>query len=333
MNILNELGEIASANYALQLKEPVYNAFVKLSNERKFELVSNFVQDDFAELEEVIDVFLEKSNATKSIRNILDMIMILNGRRAFFSKKQHIFDEKEKITYWINMLGTELVNSATGAYFDGAAIRGNGIVNGAKMRAAIYYILDILRYKEPYPFETPIVYFDTPCCILGRDIRYVDVYGTEDGIGYLNTTNNKYYVDLEIRNVYKYTNAITTVSLLIGDTKLYSGSRVTYQPSEPSVFTYGLYRIDVKDFKTEVRVGYCMLRENYVPSTADYDYETFGPANLYIRTLRYKGSDTNIIMPTHYESEGDIFTTVGDTTFSDTNVRRVEVPEGVTTIE
>ena len=110
MNIIGELSEIAAAKYGLQLKDPIFKAFDKLVTDPKFELIKDLVDDDFADFDNAILSYQSNNTTTKTLRNILNLIYILNGRKGFEAKRMvgHVIPEKEHMAYWIDMLGKEL---------------------------------------------------------------------------------------------------------------------------------------------------------------------------------------------------------------------------------
>lgn len=334
MRIDEEMYKIASANYGVDLKEPIFVAFDKLISESKFGLLRNFIDNDYAEIEENLSKYLNTKTTSKTLRTIMDLFMIFNGRKGFYCKQfiGHRADPDDNLGLWMNMLAQELRNSGNGSAVDGISVRGNGIVNGSKVRCAIYHIFDILRYGEPIPWTDPIYSNIVPYCILGRDIHYVQIWGTEDGVGYLNSQDNKYYIDVVITDLYKKDAPSVTITKLIGDSPLYT-NQVTDIDLSGYSFPYSLYDINVKEFTTEVTVSYNVLRDIHEPNPNDYIYEAYGPADLYIKTLYYIGTVKEVIMPEHFNNDSDSLVIIGSSTFADTDVERVYIPEGVTTIE
>ena len=144
MDILSDLSAIAAAKYGLQLKDPIFRAFDKLVQDPRFELHNTYIEDDYGEFNSKLIDFYDVNQTTKTLRDILDMVCILNGHFAKPTSRP-VYEPKETIYYWIEMLTKELVNSGTGNDFDGIPEKGSGIVNGIKIRASIYHILDILN--------------------------------------------------------------------------------------------------------------------------------------------------------------------------------------------
>ena len=101
------------------------------------------------------------------------------------------------------------------------------------MRAAIYYIFDILNCPSALYADTVTSgVMPSPYFFMGRDITQIVIHGTASGVGTLNTTDNKYYVDVEIFDILK---DVTTT--LNNKSKFKCGLRVLC-----NVFFY-IYRI------------------------------------------------------------------------------------------
>ena len=54
---------------------------------------------------------------------------------------------------------------------------------------------------------------------------------------------------------------------------------------------------------------------------------------VYVDTIMYKGTDTHLMVPEHFEHDYDTLKNIGVLTFSDSGVQKVYIPEGVETIE
>lgn len=334
MRIDEELYKIATANYGVDLREPIFVAFDKFSNDKKFELLDNFINDDYAELDTVMSTYFNNKTTSRILRSIMDMFMIINGRKGFYCKQfvGHQPDPEDNLSLWMGMLANELRNSGNGNVVEGISVRGNGIVNGSKVRRAIYHMLEILNHGTPYSVEDPVYTTQSPYCILGRDIHWIEVWGNEDGVGYLNPNDNKYYVDVEITDLYKKDSPTKTITIEIGDEPLYGVHAVEYDCSGMK-FPYSLYDIKVKDFKTDITVSYNILRDSSLPDTDDYVYELYGQADIYTKIHFYIGKDTEVLMPEHFEHEYNTVTTINPCAFTYTDVERIYIPEGVTSID
>lgn len=261
MEIHNELNQIASADYGLQLKDPIFAAYSKLVSDPKFELVQNILVDDYADFEEALRKFNKNNALNKTIRNFLDLLVILNGRKGFIAKWGSAHpqgDNTYNIAYWIDMLGKELINSGTGVYTDGVDERGSGVVNGSRMRAAMYHILDILQYKYSEFREYQIITFDSPCCIIGRDMYDIGITATTEDIGYLNPDDNKYYVDVKVKNLWRFKDE-QTITIEIGDKPLHTGSFVHKECS--LYMPFSLYTVSIDSFEGELTLSYYQIRE------------------------------------------------------------------------
>lgn len=264
MEIHKELNQIASADYGLQLKDPIFAAYSKLITDPKFELVQNILVDDYAEFEETLRKFNINNALNKTIRNFLDLLVILNGRKGFIAKTGSAHpqgDATYNIAYWIDMLGKELINSGTGVYTDGVDERGSGVVNGSRMRAAMYHILDILQYKYSEFRDYQIVTFESPCCIIGRDMYDIGITATSEDIGYLNPDDNKYYVDVKVKNLWRFKDE-QTITIEIGDEPLHKGSFI-HKECSPSM-PFSLYSISIDSFEGELTLSYYQIREEEI---------------------------------------------------------------------
>lgn len=336
----HELYKIASAKYGIDLKEPIFSVFDKFSQDPKFNLLKDFMDDDYAELDKAINRYYKDNKTCKTIRNIIDIISIINGRAAFFAKSMDgmgHYDEN-RLPKWINMLGKELINSGTKNALDGVYVNEViGKVNGARLRAAIYNIFDILKTPNPAPFENPIVNGEAPFYILGRDIAGIRVYGTEEGIGqYLPLVG--YQVVIELRDVLRRWTPTRHV-LSVGDSPLYSGHSAEYVFPEGTKHQFSLYEIKIvskelpdKVYATpEIQIHYTATRGKATANPEDYIYELYGQSNLKARTLLYTGTDTEVIVPELFETGST--EEIGIFTFSDTDVERIYIPDGVTKIE
>ena len=268
MNIIGELSEIAAAKYGLQLKDPIFKAFDKLVTDPKFELIKDLVDDDFADFDNAILSYQSNNTTTKTLRNILNLIYILNGRKGFEAKRMvgHVIPEKEHMAYWIDMLGKELLNSSNDNQNDGVAVRGSGVVNGVKMRAAIYHILDILQYNGSIYNDSWVVTLASPCCVFGRGVYRITINGTASGVGYLNPEDDKYYVDVTLRDMFMVYGVNETYTIEIGDEPLGEGDTVTFDIPNGQNLAYSLYLLTVNDFNTDVQLFYIATKEKiYIP--------------------------------------------------------------------
>ena len=268
MNIIGELSEIAAAKYGLQLKDPIFKAFDKLVTDPKFELIKDLVDDDFADFDNALISYQTNNTTTKTLRNILNLIYILNGRKGYQAKRMvgHTIPEKEHMAYWIDMLGKELLNSSNDNQNDGVAVRGSGVVNGVKMRAAIYHILDILQYDGSIYNDSWVVTLASPCCVFGRGVYRITINGTASGVGYLNPEDDKYYVDVTLRDMFMVYGVNETYTIEIGDEPLGEGDTVTFDIPNGQNLAYSLYLLTVNNFNTDVQLFYIATKEKiYIP--------------------------------------------------------------------
>ena len=283
MNIIGELSEIAAAKYGLQLKDPIFKAFDRLVTDPKFELIKDLVDDDFADFDNAILSYQTNNTTTKTLRNILNLIYILNGRKGYQAKRMvgHTIPQKEHIAYWIDMLAKELLNSSNDNQNDGVAVRGSGLVNGVKMRAAIYHILDILQYDGSIYNDSWVVTLASPCCVFGRGVYRITINGTASGVGYLNTEDEKYYVDLTLRDMFMVYGTNQTYTIEIGDEPLGEGDTVTFDIPNGQNLPYSLYLVTIEDFTTEVQLFYVATKEKtYIPGAVREKTAT-PPYNIY----------------------------------------------------
>ena len=280
MNILPELSAIAAAKYGLYLKDPIYKAFDKLLQDSRFELVQNPGVDDYAEFNNNLKIYANRNTTCTTIRYILILIQILNGRKGYYTKKTTTpLEPKDTIFYWIDMLLKEFMNSGNGYSYDNHT-RGSGVVNGIKMRAAIYYILDILNCENAlYAYAVTSGVMPSPYFFMGRDITQIVIHGTASGVGTLDTTDGKYYVDVEIYDILK--DITTTLNICLGDEALGEGE--THTITSPTYSNYGdsFYRVTVKDFNCDIETNYTFTRENEITPGAVKEKTGIPPMKFY----------------------------------------------------
>ena len=280
MNILPELSAIAAAKYGLHLKDPIYKAFDKLVQDSRFELIKNPGVDDYAEFNDKLKTYANRNTTCTTIRYILILIQILNGRKGYYTKKTTTpLEPRDTIFYWIDMLLKEFMNSGNGYSYDNYT-RGSGVVNGIKMRAAIYYILDILNCEDAlYADAVTSGVMPSPYFFMGRDITQIVIHGTASGVGTLDTTDGKYYVDVEIYNILK--DVTTTLNICLGDSALGEGD--THTITSPTYSNYGdsFYRVTVKDFNCDIETNYTLTRENEITPGAVKEKTGTPPMKFY----------------------------------------------------
>lgn len=351
MSIYNELYQIAAAKYGLQLKDPIFAAFDKLIEDPKFDLSSTVVEDDYKLFDEIMSDYYSDNKTTKTLKNILLLYMTLNGRKGYYAKHVNGHGEYDEynIAYFINMLGNELCNSNSGSDENGITERGNGIVNGSKIRSAVYYLLDILNYKFSVTNDQPVITLSTPCCIVGRDIDTVEIYGTTDGLGVFMRLEEFPTLDHPGKVVTGYgfylvmtdifTGEVIRKPIVFGDNKLYKGESATcgYEMYTPIPVPFSCYRVSIalddettNYISTDVTLKYNPIKERYVPSEDDFAYELY-LQNTAARTLFYKGDDTKVMIPETFETVPT--RSIGAFTFTGLNVTNVAIPDGVTEIE
>ena len=237
----------------------------------------------------------------------------------------------------MNRLIEQFYHSSNGLDGTGSpATPGDGIVNGTRMRSAIYNMLDILQNNNSITKEEVSFKNNKICYIAGRDLTKLKVYGNTNGVGYLDTSDNKYYIDVLILPVNQREGGTWgSFSHLLTNGPLYEGDYVEIDLTAWTLpaFPFDIYKIELKQFSTDVEIFYTATRDHYTPNVDDYIYETFGENNEYIKTLSYVGSDTELIIPEHFTSLNDTLKTLGEFTFYKTDVKRVGIPEGVETIE
>lgn len=346
MNIYRELSEIASAKYGLGLKDPIYYALAKLVEDPKFGLLHDMFNDDPADFDNYLDYYFSNETTCAVIANFMRMIWILNGRKAFYGPNEPVTPApyvnvigKDTLMYWVSMLGEELMRcgnanfSAFNAY--GIIWTGDGLINGSKIRAAMYYILEILSKSNNEVYEEPTIIANSPFCFFGRDIESVRIYGTEDGIGYLNPDDNHYYIDVTVKDVFSQ-DGIDKVneSINVGSTKLGLGYFVDLEIPVGISFSHSLYEVKVmegdKAINPEILLSYNALRDTTSANPEDYDYELYNN-NTLARTLLYKGNDEALAVPDKFE--GAPTRKLGPLTYYGKKIKKIYVIDGITTIE
>lgn len=280
MNILPELSAIAAAKYGLHLKDPIYKAFDKLVQDSRFELKKVEGQDDYAEFDTAMWSYNKATTTCTIIRNILILIQRLNGRKGYYTKKTTTpLEPRDTIFYWIDILLKEFMNSGNGYSYDNHT-RGSGVVNGIKMRAAIYYILDILNCEDALYADTVTSgVMSSPYFFMGRDITQIVIHGTASGVGTLDTTDGKYYVDVEIYDILQ--DVTTTLNICLGGSALGEGD--THTITSPTYTNYGdsFYRVTVKDFNCDIETNYTLTRENEITPGAVKEKTGTPPMKFY----------------------------------------------------
>lgn len=347
MRIDSELYQIAAAKYGLQLKDPIFAAFDKLIKDPKFELSSNVIENDYELYDEIMKDFYTDNKTTKTLKNILLLITTLNGRKGFYAKHMNGHGEYDKynVGFYINMLGLELCNSSSGSEENGIAERGDGVVNGSKIRSAIYYLLDILNYKDSVTNDQPVITLSSPCCIVGRDIDTVEIYGTKEGFGIMMTLEefptldhpgksiSGYGFDLVLTDI--FTGEVIKKPIIFGNKKLYEGESALcgYEMYTPIPVPFSCYRVTIEtdDYvSTDVTLKYIPIKEKFIPSEDDFAYELY-LQNTSARTLFYKGDSAKVMIPETFENVST--RSIGAFTFTGLNVTNVAIPDGVTEIE
>ena len=336
MNILPELGEIAAAKYGLQMKDPMFRALDKLSQDPKFELIKNVIDDDFADLDgKMYDIFND-NQTVRVLRDFLDVIGVLNGRKGFYSRVENP-EPEQNICYWINMLIEEIANGADNNVYTSLPLIGSGIINGQRFRAAIYYILDILGYQNAQYAETVTCKFNTSCYIYGRDLSAITIYGNASGVG---TGTLAKTVTFRIYNMLEddWYNDYQEFTEYIGIHPLYEGDSATITipddiltPGPPNILygPCGIYKLELQHFTTDIEPTFKLTREPlYEAGDTDFRFMSDETSST---SLSYLNKKNRLLVPT---TLGDLpHETIGNTTFSYSDVNTVVIPEGVETIE
>ena len=303
--------------------------------------IQSLVNDDTGDYDKYLDYLFSNNETCEVLANFMRMIYILNGRKAFYAKTAPtelvVEPGKDTILYWVNMLGEELMHSGNGKYTSfnayGIVWEGDGQINGSKIRAAMYYILELLS-KDLVTYENPAIRVSSPFCFFGRDFERVIISGTEDGIGYLNTFDNKYYIDVVIKDVFGLSQEEARESILIGDSKLYDSQELLYEIPEGTYSSSSLYEISImekdKSVVTEIELNYNALRETTSANPEDYDYELYDN-NTLARTLLYKGNDEALAVPERFD--GAPTRKLGPFTYYAKKIKKIYVIDGITTIE
>lgn len=351
MSIYNELYQIAAAKYGLQLKDPIFSAFDKLIADPKFELISTFFEDDYEMLDEIMNDYYSDNKTTKTLKNILLLYMTLNGRKGYYAKHMNGHGEYDEynIAYFINMLGNELCKSNSGSEENGITERGNGIVNGSKIRSAVYYLLDILNYKDSVTNVQPVITLSTPCCIVGSDIDTVEIYGTTDGLGVYMRLEEFATIDHPAKVVSGYgfylvmtdifTGEVIRKPIIFGENPLYEGESATctYEMYTPIPVPFSCYRVSIAldnhstDYiSTDVTLTYNPIKEAYLPNPDDYTYTTHYSGTA-ATISSYNGSDTKVMIPDTFGTA--YLDIIASGCFTGTSVKNVYIPDGVTEIE
>lgn len=343
MTICNELYEIASAYYGLQLKDPIYYALAKLVEDPKFGLLQDMFNDDPADFDTNLDYYFYNKNTCALLTNFSKMIYILNGRKAFYgpNEPESIIDEPDEDTviYWISVLGNELMhsgnkmNAGIGRY--GITWEGDGQINGSRIRAAIFHILDILSRSNNVCYTEPTIMVESPFCFFGKDFDRVVLTGKKGtDMGYLNPEDNKYYIDVVIKDIFSENSNETRITKLIGDHKLEYGSILTCNFPSGTSFGHSFYQISVmekdKEVNSKMTLIYNALRDTVSANPDDYEYELYNN-NTLARTLLYKGSDEVLAVPEKFE--GAPTRKLGPFTYAGMKIKKIYVVDGIKVIE
>lgn len=341
MNIYNELYQIAAAKYGLQLKDPIFAAFDKLSREERFELKNDFLNNDEELLNEALTKYFNDNTTTKTLKNFIDAFMTLNSRKGYYAKhgNGHGEYDESNVAKWIDMLGRELIKSSSGKAENEIHDRGNGIVSGSRIRAAIYYLLEILNYNASVTNTNPNARYTTSCCVLGQDINLVEVEGTEEGLGvYISSSEQSgYRFYIVLTNL--FTGRMIILPVWLGENKLYKGEfkNVAVLPWDAQDIPYSLYKVSIKEdivhgeeIETNVQLTYNAIKEALLPKPEDFTYTTHYSGTA-ATISSYNGSDTKVMIPdTFGVAYLDI---IASGCFTGTSVKNVYIPDGVTEIE
>ena len=332
MNILPELGRIAAARYGLQLKDPVLTAFDKLEQDEKFELVHDEYDNDYADMDAVMKRYFSDVKTSYILRDFLELLYHINGRKGFYAKVENPTPQ-QNICYWIDMLIKELINSANGDATYSLPSIGNGIVNGTKFRAAMYYILDILQNPNAIPSDDVTFKSMDPLYFYGRDLSYITVYGNADGVGEIVSEDPvNIRINLKVTNLLDPAMGSQTITATFGRGKLYEGDSVSIEIPNNVRFPYSIYKLQVDDYITEVEATFKLTKQGmYDASDEDFTYMTDMVDPQGQRSLRYISDYNRLRTPTSLG--GDPFLTIGYETFMDKSVGVVVIQAPVTTIE
>ena len=342
MTICNELYKIASAYYGLQIKDPIYYALAKLVEDPKFELLQDMFNDDPDDFDKYLDYYFANNDTCQILANFARMIYILNGRKAFYGPNEPTIPGVEltddNVLYWISMFGNELMHSGnkSSSQFNayGIAWTGDGLINGSKIRAAMYYILEILSKSNNEVYEEPTIVAKAPFCFFGKDFEEFLITGTADGIGYLNPDDNEYYIDFVVKDIFSYDTTETRIPILLGNQKLYDVATIRFTVPSGTTFSHSFYQISImekdKDTEATIEFSYNALRDTTSANPEDYDYELYDN-NTRARTLLYKGNDEALAVPDKFE--GAPTRKLGPFTYYAKKIKKIYVIDGITTIE
>lgn len=255
MNILPELGKIAGAQYGLQMKDSLFAAFDKLVSDPKFGLVKTDIEDDYAEFDELLTRLYNDNTTSYVIRDFLELYLVLNGRKGFFSKVENPTEE-QNICHWINMLVEELIHSANNDISKSLPFVGDGIVNGKRMRAAMYYILDILQSSNAMGVVSVTNRGVSPLYISGKDVMSVKVYGNADGVGTIIPDQGiKIRIKIKITDMHDDEASPAIISTTFNRLPLHEGESVTINLSGLE-FNESVYKVEIMDFTTNIEASY-----------------------------------------------------------------------------
>lgn len=332
MNILPELGEIAAAKYGLQMKDPMFRALDKLSQDPKFELIKNIIDDDFADFDSNMYDLFNDNQTVRVLRDFLDIIGVLNGRKGFYSRVENP-EPEQNICYWINMLIEEIANGANNDKFTSLPLIGSGIINGQRFRAAIYYILDILGCQNAQYAETVTCKFNTSCYIYGRELSAITIYGNASGVGEQVTPGTGFYnVGFKLYDMLdnSWDDNYQLFIQPIGDEPLYEGDSYTITvPNTVDSSKHSIYKLELQHFITDIEPTFKLTRAPlYEATDTDFRYTTDETSST---SLSYLNNKTKLAIPTTLGEQP--LKTIGNTTFAYSDVTTIVVPEGVETIE
>lgn len=342
MTICNELYEIASAYYGLQIKDPIYYALAKLVEDPKFELLQDMFNDDPDDFDKYLDYYFANNDTCQILANFSRMIYILNGRKAFYGPNELPLPGVElgddNILYWVSVLGNELMHCGNklGAGYNRFGIQweGDGLISGSRIRAALFHILDILSKSNNRIYEEPSITVKTPFSFFGKEFDEFIIAGTPQGIGYLNPSDNLYYVDLVIKDIFSNTGVETRLPVQLGDSKLYDNNAVHYALPSGTSFGHSFYQISVMEGQTvknaTIDISFNSIRDTVTANPDDYDYELYNN-NTLARTLLYKGNDELLAVPDKFE--GAPTRKLGPLTYYGKKIKKIYVIDGITVIE
>ena len=330
MNISEELTEILSSRYGNSLKDAVYAAMDKLSDDAKFSLKDN--EEDYGRYNELMNRFFSDNATAYVLRDFLELLVSLNANTGYYSIVDNP-NRKQHICYWMDMLIKELVHVANNAVLYSLPLLGDGLINGSNVKTSIYHILNILRNPDALYADTITYTGETLYYIYGKNVKTFIIHGNEDGVGEMLEGDDYYSVTIRITDMLNERLDYQTLKVNIGNNKLYSGDEFTVTVPADIKTPFSIYKFSLENnIITDLTSIFTIAKDAmYKAGDSDFIFTDDLVDNTKTKALFYIGAYESLRMPKTLG--GKDVETLGNCTFMGTNVEEVKLSSQLKHIE